>query len=75
MIVSAFRGKIDTWPKINARDSQSLLKFADFLKQCLAAMYTLSSLSILNDSHENRKMPAKLPEWLINRWNRIVAQR
>ena len=75
VIANAFRGKIDSWPKINARDSQSLLKFADFLKQCLAAMNTISSLSILNDSHENRKMLSKLPEWLINRWNRIGAQR
>ena len=40
VIANAFRGKIDSWPKINARDSQSLLKFADFLKQCLAAMNT-----------------------------------
>ena len=76
VIANAFREKINTWPKINARDSQSLLKFADFLEQCLAAMHTkISNLSILNDSHENRKMLSKLPEWLINRWNRIVAQR
>ena len=75
MIANAFQGRIDSWPKINARDSKSLLKFADFLKQCLAAMHTISSLSILNDSPENRKMLSKLPEWLINRWNRIVAQR
>ena len=49
--------------------------FVDFLKQCLTTMQKISSLSILNDSHENGKMLSKLPEWLINRWNRIVVQR
>ena len=38
-------------------------------------MQTISSLSILNDSHAKGKMLSKLPEWLINRWNLIVVQR
>ena len=37
-------------------------------------MDTISGLSILNDSRENRKMLSKLPEWLAARWNRQVAQ-
>lgn len=34
----------------------------------------ISGLSILNDSRENHKMLSKLLEWLVNRWNRLVAQ-
>ena len=37
-------------------------------------METNSGLNILNDSCENRKMLSKLPEWLVNRWSRCVAQ-
>ena len=37
VIANAFRGKIDTWPKIIARDSQSLLKFV-FVRVCLIVL-------------------------------------
>ena len=75
IIANAFRSKLDSWPKINVRDPNALLKFSDFLKQCLSAMQTITSLHILNDNQENRKMLTKIPDWLVNRWNRLVAQR
>ena len=37
-VITAFRDKLDAWPKIQARDGVALLKFADFLRQCEAAM-------------------------------------
>ena len=75
VVANAFRGKLDSRPKINIKNSQALLRFSDFLKQCMSAMHTISGLNILNDSQENRKMLTKLPDWLVSRWNRLVAQR
>ena len=75
IIANAFRNKLESWPKINVKDPNALMKFSDFLKQCLSAMQTITSLNILNDNQENRKMLSKIPDWLVNRWNRYVAQR
>ena len=72
VIASAFRDKLDSWPKIQVRDGISLRKFSDFLQQCLAAKPTLPSLRFLDDERENRKLSSKMPEWITNRWARIV---
>ena len=56
VLASAFRSKLDHWPRVAAKDSKGLLTFSDFLKQCLSAMETNSGLNILNDSCENRKI-------------------
>ena len=37
-------------------------------------MRSIPSLSVLDDDRDNRKMIAKLPTWLINRWARRVAE-
>ena len=74
IIAGAFRDKLEAWPKMGTRDAKVLLRFSDFLKQCSAATAQFSSLSILNDCRENRKMLAKLPEWFVSRWNRLVAK-
>lgn len=37
-------------------------------------MSSVKGLSVLNDDQENRKMLLKIPEWLVNRWSRLVAQ-
>ncbi|XP_053381690.1 uncharacterized protein LOC123559085 [Mercenaria mercenaria] len=73
IVSNAFRSKLDSWPKISPKDASSLLKFSDFLRQCLAAMQSIPHLSVLNDPAENRKMLARLPEWLVSRWNRVVV--
>ena len=73
VVTNAFREKLDDWPRIQARDGLALRKFSDFLRQCETAMTITGGLSILNDNRENRKMLSKLPDWLISRWARIVA--
>ena len=73
LIANAFRDKLTDWPRIQARDGTGLQKFADFLRQCLSAMSSVEGLSILDDSRENQRLAAKLPEWLLNKWARVVA--
>ena len=36
-------------------------------------MDSMKCLNTLDDERENRKMLLKLPEWIVNRWNRQVA--
>ena len=74
VISNAFRSKLDKWPRIQSRDASGLRKFADFLKQCHTAMASVGSLGTLDDERENRKLLAKLPDWLVSRWNRIAVQ-
>jgi hypothetical protein len=73
IVSEAFRDKLDTWPKISGRDTHGLQKFSDFLNQCSIAKQEMSGLQILDDNRENRKLLQKLPEWLVRRWSRIVA--
>lgn len=72
-IGEAFRDKLDKWPRVGQRDSAALQKYSDFLRSCLDAMPHIESLTVLNDCKENQKMVAKLPDWGINRWSRIVT--
>ncbi len=44
VVANAFRDKLDSWPKVNSRDSFGLRKFADLLRQCLAAMQDTEGL-------------------------------
>ena len=74
IIGNAFRDKLEKWPRIASRDNKSLLKFADFLRQCHAAMDSIGSLKILDDDRENKKLISKLPDWIVTRWSRIVHQ-
>ena len=67
VITNAFRDKFYSWPKIALRN------FTDILRQCETAMQVTGNLQILNDSCENQKMIAKLPDWLIKSWSRTVA--
>ncbi|XP_022102427.1 uncharacterized protein LOC110985605 [Acanthaster planci] len=74
VIANAFRDKLDTWPKIAPRDGKGLRNLADFLRQCESAMKTNENLNILNDDRENRKLLAKLPDWLVPRWGRKAQE-
>ena len=74
VISNAFIEKLDRWPKIPPKDGASLRKFSDFLQQCQIAMQTISSLSVLNDDRENRKLCIKLPDWIVARWVRVVSR-
>ena len=73
-IANAFRDKLDSWPKVTARDGPGLRRLADFLYQCSAAMQNNNNLYILNDERENKRILSKLPDWIIVRWGRKVQQ-
>ena len=73
-VAKAFRAKLHDWNKVPARDGFALRKFSDFLRQCEAAMKTNKDLRVLDDCNENSKLAAKLPDWLVYRWNRKVHE-
>ena len=75
VVTEAFRDKLEDWPKVQGRDGKGLRRFGDFLQQCKAAMAEMKGLEILNDTRENRKMLQKLPDWIVNRWTRLVADK
>ena len=74
IVEDAFRSKLAKWPKVPPMNNKALRQFSDFLRQCLSAIPAIPSLSVLNDVRENQKLQEKLPEWVIRRWARIVAQ-
>lgn len=74
VIGNSFRERLEKWPKITNRDGTGLRKFSDFLRQCHTAMETISTLQILDDDRENRKLISKLPDWVVTRWARVVYQ-
>ena len=73
LVANAFRNQLNEWPKIASKDGPGLQNFTDFLNQCLTAKRTLEGLNILDDCQENQKIIGKLPEWMVHRWSRIVA--
>lgn len=73
VIKKAYRDKISSWPKIGPKDALALQDFADFLQSCNDAMEHVGGSNILDDYEENHKLLAKLPDWVIGRWNRVVV--
>ena len=74
IVTKAYRDKLQGWPKIGAKDHQGLRAFADFLTSIETSMQTIKDLTMLNDYVENQKLLAKLPDWLISRWNREATR-
>ena len=72
-VADAFCKRINSWPKIQPNDGQSLGKFSDFLEHCNTAMKTIQYLNVLNDPDENQKIIQKLPNHLV-RWSRVVDE-
>ena len=68
MVASAYRKRLETWPKIADRDGKGLQKFSDYLRQICVAKKTYKSLDILSDEFENRKLLSKLPAVIVNEW-------
>lgn len=62
IICSAFRNKLNKWPKIASKNGPGLQKFADFLRQGYTAMRSIGNLDVLNDIRENQKMLSRLPD-------------
>ena len=71
-VASAFKGKIEAWPKISSKDYTGLRAFSDFLCQCEVIARTNYSLNALNDDILNRQMCSKLPDWFVGRWAREI---
>ncbi|KAJ8038907.1 hypothetical protein HOLleu_16467 [Holothuria leucospilota] len=74
VVIDAFRKRLEAWPKIQSNDGLALRKYADFLGQCETAMQMVAGgLNTLNDTWENRKLITMLPNWLVTRWSRLLA--
>ena len=74
IIAKAFRDKLHAWPRIAPRDSVELRRFVDFLRSCEVALAQNVHLKVLNDAMENQFLITKLPDWLMNGWNRAATQ-
>ena len=72
---SAYRKKLESWPKIASNDDTGLRRYSDFLQHSCTAMDKINFLSVFDDLEENRKMLNKLPNYLVNRWARVVDNR
>jgi hypothetical protein len=72
LIYDAYKRKLMNWPVIKAHNSTELRKFSDFLNCCLTAMDSVRYLQILDDAEENRKLVSKLPQYIVDRWRRVV---
>nr|BDT62739.1 MAG: hypothetical protein [Metapenaeus ensis nimavirus] len=71
-IAQAYRKKLDEWPKVSINNGSALMKFSDYLQNCKTAMNSIPYLSTLNDPSENQKMLYKLPNPIVERWNKLV---
>ncbi|XP_039902265.1 uncharacterized protein LOC120742861 [Simochromis diagramma] len=74
VIGKSYRDKIQSWPKINNKDTKDLREFADFLSSVESAIPYVQGLQVLHDCVENQRIAAKLPDWLSARWNRMVTE-
>ena len=74
LVTTAFRRRIDEWPRISDKDSKAIQRFADFLYQVKVARGTYKALDILDDQFENQKLVQKLPAWLAAKWVEKVVQ-
>lgn len=74
LILSAFRSKLSSWPKINPKDYLGIQRFSDYLTTLDHAMPHVEGLKVLNDQEENKKLLYRLPDWLVTRWGSTVAE-
>ena len=75
LVTTAFREKIESWPRVAPSDKKALQAFSDFLLQVHVASLTYTSLAILDDQFENKKLVAKIPTWLATKWiTKVVNQ-
>ena len=72
-ISEAFREKLYGWPQIRESDSKGMRQFSDVLQQCDLAKCSIKGLECLSDCRENKKMLAKLPDYVIVKWNRMIS--
>ena len=68
LVTSAFRRRLEAWPKISAKDPKALQAFSDFLQQIKVAATQYDALKILDDEFENKKLVSKLPHQVSVKW-------
>ena len=68
VVSTAFISKLNSWPKVNAKDPNCLRMFSDFLLKVVAAKKTIHSLDVLDFAKENVKLLEKLPYSLQSKW-------
>ncbi len=73
VVSTAFISKLESWPKINPRDPNSIRVFSDFLLKVVAAKKTIQSLDVLDFAKENVKLLEKLPYSLQNKWRDQIS--
>ena len=73
-IADAYREQLEFWPKISAGDNKGLQKYADFLRQCIIAMNSITELSKLSDPRIMKCFPNALPDSVMDKWCRIAGK-
>ncbi|XP_067945302.1 uncharacterized protein [Watersipora subatra] len=71
----ALRKKLSEFSKIGPKNSSLLREYADLLAHIRSAMSDVTQLNILDDSEENEKLVAKLPDFMIRSWVKTVKER
>ncbi|XP_067933307.1 uncharacterized protein [Watersipora subatra] len=71
----ALRKKLSEFSKIGPKNSSLLREYADLLAHVRSAMSDVTQLNILDDSEENEKLVAKLPDFMIRSWVKTVKER
>ena len=74
VVGSAFLNKLDNWPKVGIKDTETLRDLSDFLEKIKAARETTPSLEVLDFARENNKILSKLPVQLQSKWRGIVKK-
>ncbi len=66
ILSNSFHKKLDAWPEM--KQGKRLQEFADFLTQCESAMTGLGQLAVLDDPVEQKKVLAKCPRGIQDKW-------
>ena len=64
----AYRERLEFWTKISAHDRKGLLKYSNFLRQCIIAMNSISELSKLSDPRIMKFFHNALSETIMEKW-------
>ena len=72
LLSKEFKRKIVEWPLIRYGDGKGLREYSDFLWHCATAMKTSNHLCSLDSEEEIAKILQKLPNYIVDRWSRIV---
>ena len=74
VIVHAFIEKALSWPQIKPDNPKELDRFSIFLRECENAVNSLDAIKTLEYSENMKRILAKLPYTMHDRWRNIVFQ-